>query len=185
MSRGAQAGGPAALSAAPLRVEPASLDDLETPAAVVDPRLVFANARRAAEYALAHGLAWRPHEEPQEPRGRSHPAREWRARPHRRHAARGRGHGRSDDDLLLAYPPVGRSKVARVLELPEPVDLLVGLDSAPALEGLAHAAAAAGRSVGVLVEVDVGMHRVGVQTPEDARALAARARELEACATAA
>ena len=43
------------------------------------------------------------------------------------------------DDLLLAYPPVGRSKVARVLDLPASVDLLIGLDSEPALEALARA----------------------------------------------
>ncbi|HEU0054601.1 MAG TPA: alanine racemase, partial [Longimicrobium sp.] len=83
------------------------------------------------------------------------------------------------DDLLLAYPVVGRSKLDRLMRLPEHVRLTVGLDSAEALRGLAEAARAAGRRVGVLVEFDAGMHRVGVQTPDDAVALARAAAETE------
>jgi D-serine deaminase-like pyridoxal phosphate-dependent protein len=77
------------------------------------------------------------------------------------------------DDVLLAYPPVGERELRRLMALPEHVRLAVGLDSRAVLDGLAVAAAAAGRSVGVLVELDLGMHRVGVPTPEAAVALAA------------
>jgi D-serine deaminase-like pyridoxal phosphate-dependent protein len=160
--------------------EPQGLDDLETPAAVVDPRLVFANARRAADYALAHGLAWRPHTKSHKSRavGRIQLASGARgltvATPREAEVM-----GDLTDDLLLAYPPVGASKLERIVELPEGVDLVVALDSHTALEALADAATAHGRSVGVLIEVDVGMRRVGVQTPEEARGLAARARELD------
>jgi D-serine deaminase-like pyridoxal phosphate-dependent protein len=45
-----------------------------------------------------------------------------------------------------------------------------------AVDALAAAARAADRDVGVLVEVDVGMHRVGVQAPSDALALAMHVR---------
>ncbi|HEX8241983.1 MAG TPA: alanine racemase, partial [Longimicrobium sp.] len=83
------------------------------------------------------------------------------------------------DDLLLAYPPVGRSKLERLMALPERVRLTIGLDSREALRGLAEAARAAGRRVGVLVEFDAGMHRVGVQSPDDAVALAREAAEME------
>ena len=38
-----------------------TLDDLETPAAVVDVVRMHDNLRRAAEYCHAHGLGWRPH----------------------------------------------------------------------------------------------------------------------------
>ncbi|MFP2913398.1 alanine racemase, partial [Pyxidicoccus sp. 3LFB2] len=43
---------------------------------------------------------------------------------------------------------------------------------AEALEGLGRAAHEAGRTVGVLVELDMGMRRVGVQSPMEAMALA-------------
>lgn len=77
-------------------------------------------------------------------------------------------------DVLLAYPAIGQAKARRVAALPSDVRLTVALDSERALEDLASAAREAGRSVAVLIECDMGMQRVGVQTPEDAVALARR-----------
>ncbi|MBI1809083.1 MAG: alanine racemase, partial [Gemmatimonadetes bacterium] len=74
-------------------------------------------------------------------------------------------------DLLLAYPAVG-PKLARLMALPGDVRLTVALDSARAVEELAAAARAAGRPVRVYVELDVGMHRVGVTAWDEAIALA-------------
>src|SRR5262249_2191603 len=82
------------------------------------------------------------------------------------------------DDLLLAYPPVSRGTIDRVLALPEHVRLTVALDSAEALRLLAEAARERGRRVGVLVEFDAGMRRGGVPSPEAAVALAGLAAEL-------
>ena len=65
------------------------------------------------------------------------------------------------------------------MSLPREVALTVGLDSVEALEGLAEAASSAGRTVGVLVELDAGLHRVGVQAPEDAVGLARKASRLK------
>jgi D-serine deaminase-like pyridoxal phosphate-dependent protein len=48
------------------------------------------------------------------------------------------------------------------MSLPEQVKLTVALDSLEAAEQLARAAADRGRTVGVYIELDVGMHRVGV-----------------------
>lgn len=159
---------------------PRSLDELETPTAVVDPARVRANARRAADYALAHGLGWRPHTKTHKSRAVGRIQLEEGARGLTVATPR-EAEVMADvaDDLLLAYPPVGASKLARILSLPLPVDLTVALDSAEALEGLAAAAAAAGRSVGVLIEIDLGMHRVGVQSAAEVRTLAARARALD------
>ena len=83
------------------------------------------------------------------------------------------------DDLLLAYPPVGGAKLDRLLALPARLDLKVALDSAAVLEPLAAAAAARGRTIGILVEEDVGMGRVGLQSPEDVVELARRAVALD------
>ena len=81
------------------------------------------------------------------------------------------------DDLLIAYPTVGRRKLARIMELPQGVDLKVGLDSAAALQQLADASEASGRTTGVLVELDVGLGRVGLGSVAAAVDLAGEARE--------
>lgn len=153
--------------------EPQTLDDLETPAALVDVDRMRANLRRAAGYARAHGLDWRPHV-------KTHKTPELAAEQVRAGAVgltvatprEAEVMSAVVDDILLAYPPLGASKLARLMALPERVRLTVGLDSAEAAAQLGRAALGAGRRVGVLVEIDAGMGRVGVQTPDDAVALA-------------
>jgi D-serine deaminase-like pyridoxal phosphate-dependent protein len=64
------------------------------------------------------------------------------------------------NDLLLAYPPVGSARIT------------VAADSAAVITELAAAAKKANRPVRVLIEIDMGLHRVGVTTPAEAVALA-------------
>ena len=157
-----------------------TLDQMETPAAVVDVDRMYANIRRAADYTREHGLAWRPH-------AKTHKVPALAAEQVKAGAVgvtvatvrEAEVMAGSVDDLLLAYPPFGRAKLERLMALPERVRLTVGLDSAEALRGLAEAARAAGRRVGVLVEVDAGMGRVGVQSAGDAVALARAAADEE------
>jgi len=59
-----------------------------------------------------------------------------------------------------------------VLALPDEVRLTVALDSMIAIDQLAHTARAVDRPVDVYIEVDVGMRRVGVQSADEALALA-------------
>jgi len=80
------------------------------------------------------------------------------------------------DDILLAYPAIG-PKLARLMSLPTGVSLTVALDSARAVDELAGAARGADRPVRVYVEIDVGMHRVGVTAWDEAVALARRVRD--------
>ncbi|HET7460927.1 MAG TPA: alanine racemase [Longimicrobium sp.] len=163
--------------------EASTIDQLETPAAIVDIDRMHANLRRAAEYTRAHGLAWRPH-------AKTHKTPELAAEQVRAGAVgvtvatarEAEVMARTVDDILLAYPPVNPGTLARVMALPERVRLTVALDSPEALRGLAAAARERGRRVGVLVEFDAGMHRVGVQTPEDAVRLATLAAELNGVA---
>jgi D-serine deaminase-like pyridoxal phosphate-dependent protein len=160
--------------------DPRTTDALQTPAAVVDVERMHANLHRAAEYCRAHGLAWRPHAKTHKSPALA--AEQVRAgavgvtvaTPREAEVMAG-----AAGDLLLAYPPIGRAKLDRLMALPEHVRLTVGLDSAEALRGLAEAARAAGRTVGVLVETDAGMGRVGVQSAGDAVALARAAAEAE------
>jgi D-serine deaminase-like pyridoxal phosphate-dependent protein len=76
------------------------------------------------------------------------------------------------DDLLLAYQPVGPT-VARLMALrsrfPETIFRAV-VDDADAARAIAAAAHGDGRPVDLLVDLDVGMHRTGIE-PERAGAL--------------
>jgi D-serine deaminase-like pyridoxal phosphate-dependent protein len=76
------------------------------------------------------------------------------------------------DDLLIPYNLVGERKLARLEALLRRVTLTVSVDDERLLDGLARAAGGAGRELGVLVECDTGLGRVGVQSPEAAAALA-------------
>ena len=159
-----------------------SLADLQTPIPVVDLDRLHANLARMAEYTRAHGLALRPHV-------KTHKA----PRVAREQLALGavgvtcatprecEVMGAVAGDVLLGYPPVGAPRLARLMALPEHVRLTVAVDSAESVEALAHAARAArggaGREVGVYVEMDVGMRRVGVPGVDDAIALARLVRQ--------
>jgi D-serine deaminase-like pyridoxal phosphate-dependent protein len=72
------------------------------------------------------------------------------------------------DDLLVMYPPVGAQRAARLARVAERVSLTVALDSAAAARAIDRAADDIGVHVRVLVELDAGMHRVGVPSIEDA-----------------
>lgn len=157
-----------------------SLDDLETPAAVVDLDRMEANLDRLAAYVRTHGLALRPHI-------KTHKTPELAAEQLRRGAVgvtvatlrEAEVMAAVADDILLAYPPVGAARIARLLALPAHVRLTVALDSRDALAPIAAAAAAAGRTIGVLVELDLGMRRCGVTRPDEAVALARAAAGLD------
>lgn len=152
---------------------------IETPVALVDPAVIRANARRVAQYAASHGLAWRPHI-------KTHKCRKV-AQIQLEEGARGLTVATTReaevmasvcDDLLVAYPPVGARRLDRVLALPPEVRVTVALDDRSVLDTLAAAAARRDREVGVLVEVDMGMGRVGVPGAAEAVELALRAKEL-------
>jgi D-serine deaminase-like pyridoxal phosphate-dependent protein len=73
-------------------------------------------------------------------------------------------------DISFAYNPVGPN-IARVVELvrkyPD-VKLFVTTDHPAPLRQLSAAVAAAGLSVGVMLDVDVGLHRTGIAPDSDA-----------------
>lgn len=78
------------------------------------------------------------------------------------------------DDILIANEVIGEDKTKRTAGLAKTVDMKVAVDSPYGLEMIASAATEAGTSVGVLIDVNVGMPRCGVQPGEDALALARR-----------
>ena len=152
---------------------PLTITELETPLPVVDLDRLARNLDRAADYATAHGLGLRPHI-------KTHKSPHIAGEQLRRGAVGltcatpREAEVMSDvcDDVLVAYPPVGARRAARLAALPERVKLTVALDSPQAVEDIAAAARAADRPVSVYVELDLGMHRVGVPTVDAAIALA-------------
>lgn len=156
------------------------LDDLETPALVVDLARMERNLDRGAAYASEHGIALRPHI-------KTHKS-PLLAKLQLERGAVGltcatpyEAEVMSEvcDDLLVMYPPVGAHRAARLATLALKGRLTVALDSVVAAQDLSFAARAAGSKVSVLIELDAGMHRVGVQTPADAVALGTRVAELD------
>jgi D-serine deaminase-like pyridoxal phosphate-dependent protein len=153
--------------------QPKSLDEIMTPAAVVDVDRMQANLDKMARYTQQHGLTLLPHT-------KTHKTPELAQEQLRRGASgltcatlrEAEVMAAVCSDILLAYPPVGAVKLRRVVELAARVRLTVAVDSPAVLDGLVAALRGAGVRVGVLVELDAGMHRVGVVEVEDAVALA-------------
>ena len=152
---------------------PRSVTELTTPAPLVDLDRLHHNLDRMAAYAAVHGLGLRPHV-------KTHKSTRVAAEQLRLGAVgltcatprELETMGALCDDLFFAHPPIGLPKLARVVMIPSDVRLTVAVDAAAQIEALADAARRAEREVGVLVELDVGMRRVGVTTPDDAVALA-------------
>ena len=156
-----------------------TLDDLFTPAAVVDLDRMEANLDRMAAYTQAHGIALRPHT-------KTHKTPEV-ARMQLARGASGLTVATMREaevmaplgaDLLLAHPPVGRPKLERLMRIAADARVTVALDSMEALRALGGATTNASVDVGVLIEVDLGMHRVGVQTIENTVELARAAQSM-------
>jgi D-serine deaminase-like pyridoxal phosphate-dependent protein len=79
----------------------------------------------------------------------------------------------------LHYPVVGAEKAARVAEVAGAVPLTIALDSAEAAEPLAAALRARGTKAQALIELDVGLHRTGLD-PDRAAAVGRRIEDLGA-----
>jgi D-serine deaminase-like pyridoxal phosphate-dependent protein len=75
-------------------------------------------------------------------------------------------------DLFIANQIVGRQKLDRLAQLARRAKVRVCVDDADNVREMAQAARAAGSTVEVLIEVDIGMNRCGVEPGEAALALA-------------
>jgi D-serine deaminase-like pyridoxal phosphate-dependent protein len=154
---------------------PWTIDDLDTPAVLVDLDRAEANLARAQSYADAHGLKLRPHV-------KTHKIPEL-ARQQVGLGAIGitcQKLGEAEvmadaglDDILLTFNLLGPAKLHRLVALARRVPRLsVTLDNAVVASKLDAAMRELGLALPVLVECDTGGERCGVQTPEEAAELA-------------
>jgi D-serine deaminase-like pyridoxal phosphate-dependent protein len=77
-------------------------------------------------------------------------------------------------DVFVINEIVGSEPVRALALLAREADAKVAVDDAVQVERLSAAATAAGSTIGVLIDVDEGMHRCGVTTADEAIALARR-----------
>jgi D-serine deaminase-like pyridoxal phosphate-dependent protein len=82
-----------------------------------------------------------------------------------------------DQSILIANQVVGDRKIARLVELAGKIDVAVAVDDVRQAGAISASAARAGVTVGVLVEVDIGMGRCGVAPGEPALELAREVRK--------
>jgi D-serine deaminase-like pyridoxal phosphate-dependent protein len=146
----------------------ASLEELETPVPLVDLDRLDRNLDRMAAYTRAHGLALRPHTKTHKsPRIGHEQVRRGAIGLTCATPLEAEVMASVSQDLLLAYPSVGEARLRRLMALPDHVRLTVALDSRESADQLARAGAERGRTTGVYVEVDLGMHRVGMVRAEE------------------
>ncbi len=155
------------------------IEEVETPALVVDLDILEANLGRAARYAGERGLAMYPHV-------KTHKTVEIALKQLEAGAA-GLTAAKSEEagifaeetgaPLVLHYPVAVPEKAERLAGVAAEVPLTVALDSAISARTLSQALAAHSVSAEVLVELDVGLARTGVSGPGRALELA---REIEA-----
>jgi D-serine deaminase-like pyridoxal phosphate-dependent protein len=144
-----------------------TLNDLPTPALVIDATIVRRNLDRFAEYSRRHNLAIRPHT-------KTHKSRKLAAMQLESGcrgltvAKVGEAEVMADvcDDLFLAYPALDSARTARIAKLAATKTVRVGIDSREAAQALGGAARSAGTKIGILVDFDVGLGRTGVQSPD-------------------
>ena len=82
------------------------------------------------------------------------------------------------DGIFIVNTVAGREKLAAIADIARDADVMVAVDDADNAAEIAEAARAAASTVGVLIEVDTGMDRAGVDTEEEAIELAKRVVEL-------
>lgn len=150
------------------------MNELDTPAATVDLDILQANIKRLQTYMDEHGIKNRPHI-------KTHKIPEIA---HMQVDAGACGVscqkiGEAEvmaqagiKNIFLPYNIVGEAKLERLVQVARRTTLSVTADSAATARGLSAAFARAGLALPVLIEFDTGGQRCGVQTPQEAAALA-------------
>jgi D-serine deaminase-like pyridoxal phosphate-dependent protein len=72
------------------------------------------------------------------------------------------------EDVLLAYPVIGKPKYRRIVELMEKARIAVAVDSLEAAKAISDAMAHYDRTIDVYVEVNTGQNRSGVMAGDEA-----------------
>lgn len=157
-----------------------TLDAIDTPSLILDLDAFEDNLRTMQALAERHGVALRPH-------AKAHKCPEVSLRQVALGAAGICCQKVSEAvpfvaagirDVLISNEVVGASKLALLARLAKQAHITVCVDNARAVDALSSMMVEDDASVCVLVEIDVGQKRCGVQTPDEALALARRVQKL-------
>jgi len=150
------------------------IDNIETPALILDMEIFEQNIKNMNELTKSAGIALRPH----------YKSHKCTAIAHMQIAAGAKGItcaklSEAEDliaagieDVLIANQIVEPSKLARVAYLAGCCRLTVCVDQIQNIHALEAAAATQGTTIHCLVEYEIGMNRCGVSTPEEFYSLA-------------
>ena len=150
------------------------VEDLDTPALIIDMAVAESNINKLQKWGDSHRMGVRPH-------AKTHKTPLFA---HKQLSAGAIGIccakvGEAEimvaggvKEILIANQVVGSVKIARLMALAGNANITVAVDDPSNVRQLAQAASAAGREIGVIVEVDTGMHRCGVEPGAPTRKLA-------------
>ena len=140
------------------------LQQIDTPALLLDLDAFDSNVKRISETCLKAGIGWRPHI-----KGIKTPelvARLLAAGAHGATCAKlGEAEVMTDagiGNLLIANQIVGPVKIARLVSLRRRADIMVAVDSVENVRELSRAMNSCGLRLRVVIEVDIGIRRAGV-----------------------
>ncbi|WMS43936.1 D-TA family PLP-dependent enzyme [Acuticoccus sp. MNP-M23] len=151
-----------------------TLDEIDTPAILIDTTIAEANLARAQDYADANGMTLRPHI-------KTHKLPMWAKRQLALGAVGitcqkvGEAEVMADAgiaDIFIPYNILGAPKLKRLAALHRRIELSVAADSEITVEGYAAHFADPAHPLKILVEIDTGAGRCGVVTPDELVALA-------------
>jgi len=154
--------------------------DLDTPALCVDLDVMDRNIKKMASTIIGAGKNWRPHTKGQKIPAIAH--KEIRA------GAIGVTCAKLSEaevmagagirDILIANQIVGREKITRLVNLQPHADVMVAIDCRENAQAISELASAKGVTVRVLVELNVGLNRAGVEPGNAAVSLSEYAASL-------
>jgi len=143
-----------------------SSEEIPTPAFMLDSTTVRRNIQQLADYAAGHGINVRPHTKTHKMRLLAEMQLDAGATGITvAKISEAEVISSPDFDVLVAYPPIGRSRASRLATLARDRTIRAAIDSMAAIEEMSAAARTANTTVGLLVEIDVGMGRTGVASP--------------------
>jgi D-serine deaminase-like pyridoxal phosphate-dependent protein len=157
-----------------------SKNDVDTPALCLDLDVMEANIRSIVAICRQHGVNWRPHT-----KCHKSPAIAQKLIQAGAIGVTCAKLGEAEvlaaggiQDILIANMIVGPQKLARLVALRRHADPIVCVDHADQAVAFNQAMLESGQTVRVLVEVNIGMNRTGIERGEPALDLARRVHEM-------
>jgi len=150
------------------------IDDLDTPAIVIDGGAAEANIRKMQAWCDSHNVGLRPH-------AKTHKTPFWA---HRQLEAGAIGQCASKvseaealanggvSEIMITSEIIGRPKIERLMSLARRANVIVAVDDEVNVRDLSEAAVARGVDLGVIAEVNVGQNRCGTPPGEQTTAVA-------------